>query len=518
MRRIGMVFIAVGACVLVECRQIEKSDDSSGGDAGAVDADSDSDTDSDSDGDASADTDADSDVDTDADTDSGSYAWHTFYEAAMDAFGYSAALDASGNIYVAGGAISSWNGPGGEAPLHEYTGYYDLFVLKLAPDGAYLWHTFFGCDVYDYGNTLAVDGIGNVYVTGNSFGTWAGPADQPPLHAHSGGQDFFVLKLDPDGAYLWHAFFGSINNDYGHGVSADVDGNVYLTGMSETTWAGPSGEAPLHDFSEEGQDLFVLKLAPDGAYAWHTFYGSGAEGYSVTMDESGCVYVTGGCYYSWTGPDGELPLHDLYGDPDNFFILKLDPEGGYLWHTLYGSENGEGSFSIALDESGSIYLAGSSQTTWTGPSDEPPLHAHSGATMDFFVLKLEPDGAYAWHTFYGSIWEDQGMSLALGGSGDVYVAGHSAFSWTGPEGEMPLHDHVGDFDLFVLKLAPSGAYDWHTFYGSAVVDEGRSLFVDASENLYVAGYSEGSWVGPAGEPPLHGHSGGRDLFVMKLAN
>ena len=61
----------------------------------------------------------------------------------------------------------------------------------------------------DSGYGIAIDGSGNVYVTGYSYATWNGPAGQNPLHAHSGGNDIFVLKLDSSGAYQWHTFYGS---------------------------------------------------------------------------------------------------------------------------------------------------------------------------------------------------------------------------------------------------------------------------------------------------------------------
>ena len=82
-------------------------------------------------------------------------------------------------------------------------------MLKLNSSGAYQWHTFYGSAINDGAYGLAVDTGGNVYVTGYSWPTWNGPAAQAPLHAHSGGTDLFVLKLNSSGAYQWHTFYGS---------------------------------------------------------------------------------------------------------------------------------------------------------------------------------------------------------------------------------------------------------------------------------------------------------------------
>ena len=78
-------------------------------------------------------------------------------------------------------------------------------------------HTFYGWADSDYNSSadsdyaiaLAVDAGGNVYVAGQSGGTWYGPAGQDPIHAYSGGGDIFVLKLNSSGAYQWHTFYGS---------------------------------------------------------------------------------------------------------------------------------------------------------------------------------------------------------------------------------------------------------------------------------------------------------------------
>jgi len=63
-----------------------------------------------------------------------------------------------------------------------------------------------------------------------------------------------------DGSYQWHTFYGSSNDDYGYSLATDVSGNVYITGETQASWNGSSGQNPLHGHSGS-YDLFVLKLA-----------------------------------------------------------------------------------------------------------------------------------------------------------------------------------------------------------------------------------------------------------------
>jgi hypothetical protein len=152
----------------------------------------------------------------------------------------------------------------------------------------------------------------------------------------------------------------------------------------------------------------------------------------------------------------------------------------------------------------------------SAPNWGSPLNAHSGASnFDIFVLKLDNSGSYQWHTFYGGTRvtgndDDEGLGIALDGNGNLYVTGHSEATWG-----TPINTHSGLQDIFVLKLNGSGAYQWHTFYGSANSDYGGAIAVDGSDNVYVTGYSMATWGSP-----LHPYSGegGADIVVLKMRN
>ncbi len=202
------------------------------------------------------------------------------------------------------------------------------------------------------------------------------------------------------------------------------------------------------------------------------------------------------------------------GSYDPNYPLTIDPT--YAWHTFYGSSSSEEGDSIATDGNGNLYVTGRSDGTWNGPAGQAPLHAHSG-DVDIFVLKLDSGGTYQWHTFYGSSIPDVGTAIVTDGSGSVYVTGDSVATWNGPAGQSPLHAFSGSsFDIFVLKLDSSGAYQWHTFYGSNLHDQAFGIATDRSGNVYVTGDSYSTWNGPVGENSLHAYSGLDDIFVLKL--
>ncbi|MBV5280147.1 MAG: SBBP repeat-containing protein, partial [Actinobacteria bacterium] len=355
----------------------------------------------------------------------------------------------------------------------------------LIIDPTYLWNTFYGSGIDD-AKGITIDGSGNVYVTGDSYGTWGSP-----LNAHSGSYcNLFVLKLNSSGAYQWHTFYGgaqsSIFSDHAYGIAVDSSGNVYVTGGSGRTWG-----SPLNDHSGTDYNIFVLKLNSSGIYQWHTFYGAGsspgAVAFGIAVDNSGNVYVTGQGYETWGSP-----LNAYSGSGYNIFVLKLNSSGAYQWHTFYGGFSPANGIGIALDGNGNIYATGLSWGNWGSP-----LNAYSGDTTNFFILKLDSSGAYQWHTFHGSR-NDAVNGIAIDSNSNIYVTGYH------------VHSGVSGYETFVLKLNSSGAYQWYSYYGSN--DHPFSIAVDSTNNIYVAGYSW-DWGSP-----LHAFSGSdnADIFVLKL--
>jgi len=133
-----------------------------------------------------------------------------------------------------------------------------------------------------------------------------------------------------------------------------------------------------------------------------------------------------------------------------------------------------------------------------------------GAYNPRYPLTIDPN--YIWHTFYGSTDYDESSGIAVDGDNNVYITGYSRATWGNP-----IHAYSGSSDIVVVKLNSAGAYQWHTFYGSSSTnDEGKGIAVDANSNVYITGYSNATWQGDSGQPPLNGHSGGFDIVVVKL--
>ena len=140
---------------------------------------------------------------------------------------------------------------------------------QLVIDPTLTWNTFLGAGgAYqnDYGQAIAVDGSGNVYVAGHSNATWGSP-----VRAYSGsGYDAFVAKLNSSGSLTWNTFLGGNGGeDQANGIAVDGSGNVYVTGWSVATWG-----SPVTAFGGGSSDAFVAKLSSSGSLTWNTFVGA----------------------------------------------------------------------------------------------------------------------------------------------------------------------------------------------------------------------------------------------------
>jgi hypothetical protein len=343
-------------------------------------------------------------------------------------YAYAIAVDGSGNVYVTGSSAQS--------NVYPYND--DYATIKYYPDGDTAWvRRYNGTgNGYDWAWGIAVDGSGNVYVTGESWGSET-------------SDDYATIKYYPDGDTAWVRRYNGTGNDYDEAstIAVDGSGNVYVTGVS----AG----------SGTGLDYATIKYYPNGDTAWVRRYnGTGNdwdEAYAIAVDDSSNVYVTGTSYGSGT-----------YFD---FATIKYYPDGDTAWVRRYdGPANGsDGAYAIAVDGSGNVYVTGGS--------------AGSGTGSDFATIKYHPNGDTAWVRRYDGPWNDYdwARAIAVDGSGNVYVTGESYGSGTYS-------------DYATIKYYPNGDTAWVRRYNGPGNwdDEASAIAVDGSGNVYVMGVSWGS--------------------------
>ena len=390
--------------------------------------------------------------------------------------GYAITVDSDGNVYVAGYSGSAWG-----SPISDYTGGLEAFVTKLDRNGMRLWHTFLGNADRDWAYAISVDKTGNIYVAGESSGTWGNP-----INNFSGGRDAFVAKLNNKGELQWNTFLGGNDFDYGFGIALDNVGNVYVTGFSYAAWG-----TPVNDFTGGAYDAFAAKLNGNGVLQWNTFLGGtgGDEGEAIAVDKNGKVYVAGGSDAAWGSPI------NTYTEGYDAFAAQLDENGVMLWNTFLGGTGSDFGLALALDVNSNLYLTGDSSLSWGSPVNS------FTAGRDICTVKLNSNGVIQWHTFLGGDDNDRGNGIAVDDSGNVYVGGYSYAAWG-----SPVTAFAGTNDALIVQLNNSGVLQWHTFLGGSDSDYGRAVAIDEGNNVYITGSSRTNWGSP-----VNAHAGGDEF-------
>ena len=227
----------------------------------------------------------------------GARQWGTYYGGALTDIGSDCVVDGAGNVYMAGTTGSSANiGFGGhqssisQRPNGIPTE--DAYLVKFNSAGVRQWGTYYGGFDNDFGYACAVDGNDNVFLVGeaNSTSRIASGGHQGTI---AGGIDVFLAKFNSAGVRQWGTYYGGTSDDYINGVAADVSGNVYLCGSTESTNGIASGG---HQNTFGGiKDAYLVRFFSSGIRAWGTYYGGTRDDGAAhcTVDPNGDVYLCG---------------------------------------------------------------------------------------------------------------------------------------------------------------------------------------------------------------------------------
>jgi len=356
---------------------------------------------------------------------------------------YAIQLDSAGNIYLAGTTYSA-NFPTTTGAFQTtYGGNGDVFVAKLDSTGSALTYaTYLGGSSADYGTALALDGAGDVFVTGSTQSKDF-PTYNPLQLGNVGVSNVFVAELNPTGtALLYSTYLGGSSTDYGTAIALDDAGDVYLCGYTFST-DFPTQNA-YQSSLQGGSDVFVTELKPgSSALLFSTFLGGSSidRAFAMAMDSAGSIYVAGDTQ-STNFPLTSNAYQSVNNGSGDAFVTKLAPGGGSLvYSTLLGGSGTDQISALALDSAGDVYVTGFTQS-----SSFPLLDAFqkilgiSGAgscglasqlvvtCSDAFVAKLGPSGSLSYSTLLGGSDADAGQAIVVDSEGTAYVVGSATSS------------------------------------------------------------------------------------------
>ena len=373
-------------------------------------------------------------------------------------YGHAIAIDSQGNAYVTGWTYSS-NFPvtsnayqiTNKAAAHsEATG----FISKLNSNGTVLiYSTFLGGSTLDEPISIALDGQNNVFTTGFTFSTdypTTVGALQTTNNSGSRGQwNTFVSKLNSNGSGLIYSTYLGGSGEYGSTVDGNYAGPYVAVDGSDDAYVesyAQSSDFPVTTgayqttnkaFANGGSNITLSKLNPAGTSLVYSTYiggssypGEFSEG--LVLDSSGNAYLTGYTYshdFPVTSGAFQSTNKGAASGNDTGFVTKVNPSGtGLIYSTYLGGSGGDDAYSVALDNSLDLYVAG------TSASADFPVTANSyqstlKASADAYLVELNPSGSSELYgTYFGGSGNDGVYQVALDPLGNVYLAGYTGSS------------------------------------------------------------------------------------------
>ncbi len=344
------------------------------------------------------------------------------------------AVDGSGNVFITGESY-------GSGTIVDYA------TIKYSSNGIQEWLNRYHYSTDDIARSLTVNSAGYAYVTGSSVG------------ASGSNWDYATIKYSPDGDTLWTKRFSGIESseDHAYAVVTDQAGNVYVTGTVDRN--------PVDSIA--GNVFFTIKYDSNGDTLWARKYRDLNTifdvAYAMTLDNAGNVYVTG-------ESKGQMdPSYDF-----DYLTIKYSSAGDTLWVAKYAGPGGRQDIptDIEVDQSGNVYVTGKSRPD-----------SISFENYDYLTIKYNSSGATEWIARYDGPNNDldEAHGLVLDDFGNVYVTGLSYGAGTGA-------------DIATIKFNSSGDTVWvRRFNGTGNGPDGaNAISIDNTGNIYVAGFEYNS--------------------------
>ena len=416
-------------------------------------------------------------------------------------------------------------------------------AYELVIDPTLSFSTFLGSSGNDLARGIAVDAAGNVYVAGAAgagdlAGISAGSWQSDYTGDTSGSpQDAFLAKLNPAGtAVLYATYLGGTGRQQGWAVAIDGSGNAYIAGNTtasdfpvtagayQTSFGGlgplPGTQVYLHSVG----DAFVAKFSPSGQRIWATYLGGSLDDAAdaIAVDSAGDVYVAGATVSSnfpVTGGAFQRAFHGGGGQPTiaqtgyvtvdtgDGFISELDSTGQHLLASTYlGGSLDDAILTLTLDSKENVWVAGATVST-NFPLAGNPLQKQFGGESsnavqlifnagDGFISELNSSlTTLSYSTYLGGSADDAVGAIGVDSSGAVYVAGatdspnfpvtNGTFRSVTPSGPISIED------AFVAKLQPgASSLTWSTILAGGGGDAALSLALDGRGNVDVGGMTD----------------------------
>lgn len=399
------------------------------------------------------------------------------------------AVKINGNTIFGG---YSYSGVSGNKTTSNYGGA-DLWVVSMNSNNSIDWQKGFGGDSEDYLIKVFELIDGNLLLASSSTSGLNGNKTVPS----NGSEDFWLIKIDDQGNELWQKSYGGLGDEYLGDVIELSDGSILMAGSSNSSATGDKTDA-----SKGLIDYWIVKIDANGNVLWDKTYGGAKNDLaeSIALDDNGNVFISGKSESQISGDKTE----DGYGSYD-FWLVKLDSAGDFLWDQTLGGDGGETNSSIIVTEN-ELYLLGSSLSGVSGTKTEA-----SRGSFDFWVTKMDLNGNIIADKTYGGNGSEGLSDSKLLNTGELLIVGTSD---SDVSGEVATSSHNNSQDFWVLLIDTTDLSIKSQFMYGGDGDESPPNFLEIENNsILLFGASESD---VSGEKTIQSQ-GGYDFWILELS-
>ena len=367
-----------------------------------------------------------------------------------------------------------------------------MWVLKLDGNGNKIWDRTLGGTEFDGISRVILSGDGGYLLLGSSSSSESGDKTENSR----GLRDGWVIKMDGNGEVQWDRTIGGSGNDYLRQGLSISGGGYLLGGYSESNVSGEKSQNSKGSF-----DYWIIKIDVNGNILWDRTYGGVSQDIIADLfeTEDGGFLLAGNSASSISGDKSE----NSRGGKD-YWIIRVDQEGQYLWDKTYGGNSEDLLVSILPAGDGSFILSGDSSSTISGEKSE------RANTIDYWILKIDASGNLVWDKTIGGNSRDWTPFLCAADGGGYLLAGgsDSGIAIDKSEGSR------GQIDYWVVKIDEQGNKVWDKTLGGNSDDSISSII--STGNGFVLGGSSNSSI--SGEKTENNHSYLSDLWLVKISD
>ncbi|MFN7421092.1 MAG: T9SS C-terminal target domain-containing protein, partial [Flavobacterium sp.] len=314
-------------------------------------------------------------------------------------------------------------------------GAYDFWVVRLDENGSIIWQNTLGGNGNDTPVSACLTADGGFLIVGYSDSDSSGDKTENSR----GFQDFWVVKLDANGAVLWDKTIGGTGNDIASKIIPLSDGNFLITGYSTSSISGEKNEN-----SRGGHDFWILKINPFGNIIWQkTLGGNGFDAPYCAVEFNADAYVIGG--ESNSNQSGDK-TENTRGNSD-YWLVVVNNQGNLIQQKTIGGSQLDNLLAMTKTIDNHLVLCGFSNSPISGEK----TISNVGLGTDSWLLKVNSSFSSVWQKTYGGNFDEGINSIFEFPNGDLCVSGSTGSPLSGSLTEGP----VGETDYWILRLTAS---------------------------------------------------------------